>query len=409
MISRNLRHLRLFLAVAELKSVTQAAETWHISQPAVTQALNKLEDETGGALFERSRNGFFLKPRGDILLRRVVSAFGLLDPVLATISPRLRISLTYAQLQALVAVSEAENFTLAARQLGLAQPTVHRAVTQIEQEAARSLFERTAFGILPTRLCQALTQAARLAIYELDQADAELAEFDGGEAGSIVIGAMPLARSVLLPTALVRFRQQYREMAVQVVDGPYLGMLNELRRGSLDILLGALREPAPIDDIVQEALFDDRLALLSRPDHPLAARSVISVEDLLAYPWVVPHSGTPTRAQFETIFSSAGRQPPRCLIESGSLLLMRGLLLESDHLCCISHVQARTECDRGLLRQLPFDTDDLVRPIGLTFRAGWRPTNPQRKMIDILTEVAALLGEGPRGFGESQAAGATSG
>ncbi|MBA4784886.1 MAG: LysR family transcriptional regulator, partial [Rhizobiales bacterium] len=256
MISRNLRHLRLFVAVAELRSVTQAAERWHVSQPAVTQVINKLELETGGALFERSRNGFFLTPRGEILLRRVESAFGLLDPVLATISPRLRISLTYAQLQALVAVSETENFTLAARQLGLAQPTVHRAVTQIEQEAARSLFERTAFGILPTRLCQALTQAARLAIYELDQADAELAEFDGGEAGSIVIGAMPLARSVLLPTALVRFRQQYREMAVRVVDGPYPGMLSELRRGSLDILVGALREPAPIDDIVQEALFD---------------------------------------------------------------------------------------------------------------------------------------------------------
>ncbi|MCF6369263.1 LysR family transcriptional regulator [Rhizobium halophilum] len=383
---RNLRHLRLLVAVAELKSVTLAAEKWHVSQPAVTQALNKLEFRAGGALFERSRTGLFPTSRGETLLRRVVSAFALLDPIAKSISPRLLTSLTYPQLQALVAVSENENFSLAARQLGLAQPTVHRAVTQIEREAARSLFERTAFGIIPTRLCQSFARAARLAIYEFDQADAELAELDGGEAGSLVIGAMPLSRSVLLPSALARFRQCYRDMAVRVVDGPYQGLLGDLRRGSIDFLVGALRDPAPIGDIVQIPLFEDRLALLSRPDHPLAMRQTVSVEDLLAYPWVVPHQGTPTRDKFEAIFSAPGSRAPSRLIESGSLLLIRGLLLESDHLGCISHVQARTECDRGLLRQLPWETDAYIRPIGLTYRTGWRPTRPQQKMVDLLTE-----------------------
>ena len=244
MISRNLRHLRLFAAVADLKSLTLTSEKWHISQPAVTQAINKLERETGGALFERSRHGFFLTPRGEVLLRRVEAAFGLLDSILSEISPRLRMSLSYAQLQALIAVSESENFTLAARRLGLAQPTVHRAVTQIEQEAARSLFERTSFGILPTRLCQALAQAARLAIYE----------FDGGEAGEIVIGAMPLARSGLLPRALARFRAERPTYPVRIHDGPYDELLSALRRGSIDFLVGALREPAPIGDVVQQRL-----------------------------------------------------------------------------------------------------------------------------------------------------------
>ena len=391
MTARNLRHLRLFCAVAELRSLTLTAETWNLSQPAVTQAISKLERETGGLLFERSRNGFAATARGDVLLRRVYRAFALLDPVLDAISPRLRVSLTYAQLQALVAVSESENFTLAARQLGLAQPTVHRAVTQIEQEAARSPFERTAFGIIPTRLCQSLTQAARLAVYELDQADAELADLDGGESGSMVIGAMPLARSVLLPTALTKFRETYKQMAVRVVDGPYPTLLHELRRGNLDLLVGALREPAPIGDVRQDALFDDWLALLCRPDHPLATHAAIGVDDLLSYPWVVPQAGTPTRVQFESIFAAAGRAPPRRLIESGSLLLMRGLLLESDHLCCISRIQAKMECEKGLLCQLPFATNELARPIGLTSRAGWRPTPPQRRLLEILREVGSHL------------------
>lgn len=388
MISRNLRHLRLFSGVAELKSLTLTSERWHISQPAVTQAINKLERETGGALFERSRHGFFLTPRGEVLLARVESAFALLDPVLNDVSPRLRLSLSFAQLQALVAVSESENFTLAARRLGLAQPTVHRAVTQIEQEAARCLFERTLFGMLPTRLCQALAQAARLAIYEFDQADAELAEFNGGEAGSIVIGAMPLARSVLLPRALARFRQQQPTYPVRINDGPYDELLGALRRGAIDFLVGALREPAPIGDVLQQRLFDDRLALLAGPGHPLASRSDIGVDDLLDYPWVVPRIGTPTREQFETIFTSSGKEPPRRLVESGSLLLMRELLNESEHLGCLSRYQSQRECDHGLLVSLPYPTDHLVRPIGLTHRANWRPTRAQSLMVQVVAQVA---------------------
>ena len=389
MISRNLRHLRLFAEVADLKTLTLTSEKWHISQPAVTQAINKLEREAGGTLFERRRHGFFLTPRGEVLLPRVESAFGLLDPVLNDISPRLRMSLSYAQLQALVTVSESENFTLAARRLGLAQPTVHRAITQIEQEAARSLFERTSFGILPTRLCQALAQAARLAIYEFDQADAELAEFNGGEAGEIVIGAMPLARSGILPQALARFRAERPTFPVRIHDGPYDELLGALRRGAIDFLVGALREPAPIGDVVQQRLFDDRLALLCRPGHALAGRDDLTVDDLLAFPWVVPRRGTPTRDQFETLFTQSGRNPPERLIESGSLLLMRELLNESNHLGCLSRHQCQRECDYGLLASLTYPTDHLIRPIGITCRENWRPTNAQSLMLQLVAEVAS--------------------
>lgn len=388
MISRNLRHLRLFVAAAELKSLTLTSQKWHVSQPAVTQALNNLEQQAGGSLLERSRHGVFLLPRGEVLLKRVENAFRLIDPVLEEVSPRLHNSLTFNQLKAMVAVSESENFTLAAHQLGLAQPTVHRAVTQLEQAAGRRLFERTAFGIIPTRLCQALVQAARLASYELEQADAELIEFDGGEAGSVVIGAMPLARSALLPKALARFRQEYSTASVRVVDGTYEALLRGLRRGTTDLLVGALREPTPIHDVVQEQLFGDKLALLAGLQHPLAQKKSPTIEDLLSFPWVVPQQGTPTRIQFEMIFTAAGYKPPKRLIDSGSILLMRGLLSESDHLGCISRHQSQPECDNALLVQLRYEADDSRRPIGLTYRDNWQPTRMQRRMVELLREAA---------------------
>ena len=388
LISRNLRHLRLFAAVADLKSLTATSLALNISQPAVTQALGKLERESGGPLFTRTPHGFFLTDRGALLHHRIEAAFALLDPALADISPRLKMTLSYAQLLSLIAVGECENFTLAANKLGLAQPTVHRAVTQVELEAGRRLFERTSFGIIPSRACQAAIQAARLSMYELDQADVELAEFDGGEAGRIVIGAMPLARSTLLPRALSRFRQARPTYPVSILDGPYDELLGGLRRGAIDFLIGALREPLPIGDVVQQTLFHDRLALIAGPGHPLLGLETPRFVYLFFFPWVVPRRGTPAREQFRSLFTENGRDPPERIIESGSLLLMRELLADRQHLGCISRHQSEREAEHGLLAPLPFPTDHLVRPIGITTRQTWSPTKPQKLMLDLLSEVS---------------------
>lgn len=387
MISRNLRHLRVFLAVVETGSVTLAAERCHVSQPAVTQAINKLESEAGGILFDRTRQGLFATERAKLLVERIRRAFALLDPALGDLSPRLRITATTAQLNAVIAVREAENFTLAARRLGLAQPTVHRAIAQLEREAARALFERTSFGLVATRQTKALAQSARLAFTELDQAEADLAELDGGEAGRLVIGALPLSRSVILPSALVEFRKRRPTQPLTVIDGLYVELLGGLRRGDIDVIVGALRDPAPIGDVVQEPLFDDRLSVLASSEHPLAKRTGITLDELRSCAWVVPRQGTPSRSQFDEHFARSGLL--RGIIETGSILLMREILLNSDHLGCISSAQAEAEVAKGLLVRIDARIEWRARPIGLTYRRGWVPTAAQALLLELIREAAA--------------------
>jgi DNA-binding transcriptional LysR family regulator len=55
---------RYFLAVCETRSVTRAAEAAHVSQPALTQAIRKLEDEFGGPLFHREGKAMLLTELG---------------------------------------------------------------------------------------------------------------------------------------------------------------------------------------------------------------------------------------------------------------------------------------------------------------------------------------------------------
>ncbi|MDD7970976.1 LysR family transcriptional regulator [Roseinatronobacter alkalisoli] len=388
MTRHNLRHFRVFLAVAELRSPSAAARRCRVSQPAVTQSLNKLERTMGGGLFQRTRQGFFLTDRGRIFEARIRRAMDRLDSALHDVAPRLTVTATLSQLQALIAMTEAQNFTLAAHHLGLAQPTVHRAVTQIEEASARVLFERTSFGMVATRPCRRLAQAARLAFAEFEQAEGDLAEFDGRDAGHIVVGALPLSRTVILPEALARFRALRPRHRVRIFDGPYDEMLAGLRRGDIDLIIGALRDPLPIEDVVQEKLFSDRLTILAGPQHPLAGRQDIALDELARHGWVVPREGVPARAQFDALFLDRGLPLPDSIVECGSILLMRELLNRSDLLGCISAQQAEAEIARGLLTRVRTGIDWAGRDIGLTCRVDWVPTAAQALFLDLVRSVA---------------------
>jgi DNA-binding transcriptional LysR family regulator len=382
----SLRHLRAFLTVVETGSVTEAAHVCFVSQPAVTQAVAKIERTAGLPLFSRTPQRIFANAAGDLLAVRLARAFAYLDPALTELSHRLKMTATNAQLRALIAVTEAENFTLAARRLGVSQPAVYRAVSQLEEEAGRPLFERTSYGIVPTRPAQLLAQAAKLAFLELTQADADIADMTAAECGEIVIGATPLAKSYLLPKAIAAFRVVRPYLPLRIQEGPYDELMSALRRGDLDLLVGALRVPPPTDDIEQRVVFHDTVVLVGGNHHPFANSDGITVDELVKYPWVISPEGTPIRRHFDKIFLDAGRYPPRNIVETGSLILMRELLDETDHLGCTSGLQAEAEIKRGLMRALPFDLKHTSRPIGVVLRKGWLPTAAQKEFLNLLLD-----------------------
>ncbi len=385
----SIRHLRMFQTLAETHSVTRTAEMCHVSQPAVTQAMGKLERDGGQALFRRSPQGIFLTPAGEVMARRTHRALAFLDAAMGDMSRNIRLHATRAQLAALIAVTEQENFTLAARQLGLAQPTVHRSASMLEQSAGVQFFERTAHGLIATRAARQLSQAARLAFAELDQAETDLAALSGREVGRITVGALPLSRSSLLPAAMLRFRTRHPSFPFEIIEGRYDELLAALRRGEIDMVLGALRIPSPIQDVEQLRLFDDSVAIVARKDHPLARQDRVTVADLHRFPWVIARQGTPIRATLEGLLPPATM---RGAIVASSEILLREILRDSDHLGALSRIQTLPSGEAQALTVLPVDLPATLRPIGIATRAGWEPTAAQREFIDLLHEEAAALG-----------------
>ena len=64
----SIQQLRVFVAVAHSRSLAEASERVHLSQPAISIALRKLEDNVGGALFARTSRQLALTPEGDAFL-----------------------------------------------------------------------------------------------------------------------------------------------------------------------------------------------------------------------------------------------------------------------------------------------------------------------------------------------------
>jgi LysR family transcriptional regulator, regulator for genes of the gallate degradation pathway len=392
----NLRHLVLFDEVVRRGSVSATARAAHLSQPAVTQAVSHIETVLGARLMQRSYSGVALTGAGRAAAARIERALQMLREALPAARTRsangvaedVLSGITSTQLNALIGVVEAGAFARAARRAGRARAAVQRAARQLEKSLGTELFEVTSFGVRPTREAEKLALRTRLAFAEVAQGQAEVAAAEGTGSGSTTIGAMPLARSVLVARAVLEFAQTRPEHGISILDGPYESMLGALRRGGADVLVGALRDPVPSEDVVQEHLFEDPLAIVVGAGHPLADGAAPTLAALARYPWIAPRRDSPLRRHFDALIARLERPRPVAPIECNSLVAARSMLIASDRVMLLSEHQIHHELETGQLVALPHPFGSVTRSIGLTVRRDWRPTEVQGQLVDGLRRHA---------------------
>lgn len=394
----SLHHLHLTQEVARLGTVSAVSRHLHLSQPAVTQAVANVERYFGAALFTRESTGMKLTAAGLICSQRIERATTQLQDGLTELLRRsgrtvanveqLALRLTNAQLNALTAFTQHGSFTRAARASDVAQPTLHRAARTLERALGVALFERTSFGVRTTRDAEVFSRCVRLAFAEVAQARAEIDGLSGTASGITVIGAMPLARSFLIPSAVIAFKRDHPQHEVSIIEGTYEHLVGALQSGEADFLIGALRDEAVVGNVKQEHLFDDPLSIAMRSGHPLTARKRVRVADLIAYPWIAPRVGSPLRAHLEALFAAAGVPPPTHSVQCNSLIAARAFLMEGDYLMLSSAHQIHYEVRAGLLVALPHPGGRVTRSIGLTMRRNWQSTPAQSRLLEVLREVS---------------------
>ena len=350
-----------------------AADAVHISQPALTQAIARLEAAVGADLFFRQNDGMMPTAAAELFYPRVVAALGFVRST----------QVTHAQLRAFWALARGGSYAEASHNIGLAPASLHRAVTDLELALGEPLVKRLGRKLELTPYGRTFARTVRLAHAELTAGLSELEVLRGESAGKISVGAMPLCRARILPATIVDFQRTYPTFEVHVAEGSHAELADPLRDGELDLLIGALRDPAPGRDLVQEPVFIDKPVVLGRAQHPLASKKGrATLRDLAKYDWCLPQRGVPLRDRWQALFEAEGLKPPHVRVEIGSGIAIRQILMNTDALTLLSPDQVALELESKWLAIVA--KTQLTRTIGFIYRADWRPTAAQRRFIETL-------------------------
>ncbi|NIJ09208.1 DNA-binding transcriptional LysR family regulator [Sphingomonas vulcanisoli] len=383
----NLRHLRALAAIVAHRNVSAAAEAVSLSQPALTQGLAKLERQLGIPLFLRRTDGVHATPAGLVMAERATAALDHLAKAVRAMGrggargfARADLLMTGTQLHAFLSLADAGSFAAASARTGITQPALHRAVRDLEQLCGIALDERTGRGLTITAAGRRLARGIRLAAAEIAAAISEVSP-DPGVGTRIAIGAMPLSRALLLPAAIAALMRNEPRVTIDVREGSWRELVEPLRDGAIDLMVGALRDPPP-SGLVQEPLFVDRLIVVGRAGHPLLGGPPPTLDDYRRYGWVIGQPDTPLRRHWQRLFE--GGPTPAAPLECGSVMVIRGVLGQSDLLTLLSADQVAVEIANGMLALIGALPVHGERTIGLTTREGWRPTAVQTRFLGLL-------------------------
>lgn len=374
------RQARIFLAVANAASVTGAAKIVNRSQTSVTKSIQDLEQQLGVSLFNRTPKGVSLTaygealiPRAELAARAFAAAKQLVPPAILASAPGaarfFRMDMSETWLDAFLAVVDHRNIGSAADHLGIKPAAVSSSLRKLEDSLHLMLFERTPNAVITTTLGQSIAQHVKLARSYMRNACDEISNMQGAQVGRVSIGTMPYSRTMLVPRAINQLLANHPYLDISTHEGPLEDLVAGLRCGDIDLMVGALHGPSSDGGLSEERLIDDQLSIIVRAEHPLTKKNKVRWKDLLEYPWVLPRQGTTTREMFDRLVKMREDESPSHVVETSSLVLLRGLLMESDRISARTKHQIYYEERSGLLATLPVNLAELRFSIGITTRA----------------------------------------
>jgi LysR family transcriptional regulator of gallate degradation len=413
----NLSQLRAFRLVADTGSATRAAAALFRAQSAVTRSVQELESALGEPLFDRSPSGMLPTPVGRAVLKRCERIFAELEELAQWCSARQArrrpategalpaYLLNTRRLQLFAALARHRHMPSAARTFGISQPAVSTAIRVLESGAGLTLFHRSPRGILLTTEGETFLLRVRRALNELRHIPDDIAATHGKIQGTVTVGALPLGRTLILPRAIARITKENPGVCTVTNESAYEALVADLRAGDIDFILGALRDNDALSGLKNERLMSSDMALLVRPDHPLARVPELTITDLREAQWVLPRSNAPARALFEAQFKRIKVKPPMPTVETADLAVIRGLLLDTDMIAAVSAHQLHLEIQSGQLAVLDVKLHNTRRDIGLITRSTGNPSPAARALIDAIRLSVVDTGRtvsGPRAHVKSQ-------
>jgi LysR family hydrogen peroxide-inducible transcriptional activator len=293
--------------------------------------------------------------------------------------------ITLKQLRYLTALAEHRHFGRAARACTVTQPALSMQIRELEKDLGVVLVERRHGDVTLTATGLALARRAETVLAGAH----DLVDFArlGSRplTGGLALGIIPTLAPYVLPKVLPALQKQYPDLRVELRETQTKVLIDELMRGTLDVLMLAL--PVLEAETATAALFDDPFLLAVPKDDRRPAGTVVSADDIDLARLILLEEGHCLRDQ--ALAFCAGDQRERSFgLGATSLATVLQMVANGYGITLLPQVAVEVEARDQRVKLLRFAPPAPSRTIGLA----WRPTSPRksdfaalgRLVVDVL-------------------------
>ena len=276
-------------------------------------------------------------------------------------------------------VAENSSFTLAGRQLHVAQSAISRKIKLLEDELGEKLFRRVNKKVFLTPAGKVMLRYSDRVFQELRSASLEIADLRDVNQGVLRIGSGMTACIYLLPPVIEKFQKRFPKVDIQVQTGPADVILPKVRDGALDV--GVVTLPVNVPDLDVAPFAREEMVLVASPrNRKLANRRTIRAAELEGLRMILFNPGTATRRLIDDYFRRLSIQPDVAM-ESENIASIRPLVRINLGVSILPLAAVADEAKRGELTYLRMTDEPLTRDIGLvSHKSNYQP----RLLIELM-------------------------
>lgn len=274
----------------------------------------------------------------------------------------------------------------ASERVSLTQPAISKTLKDLERILGVSLMHRDRGGVELTREGTVFRQFAEQSLAALGHGLASLDALSSGATAPLRIGALPSVAADLLPDVILRFAELSPLTPVTIEDGGIGGLVERLRSGDLDLLVGRMGRPETMTGLSFTQLYAEQVVFAVATDHPLArATNVKALSDCRI---LYPPKGAAIRPLVDRFLIAQGIGGWANQIETVSGAFGRAMTLgPAQAIWIISQGVVARDIASGRMTSLPIDTTTMAGPVGILARAEEDPTPTIRLFRQALLEA----------------------
>jgi len=277
-------------------------------------------------------------------------------------------------------IAEEGSFSRAGQKLLRTQPAVSLALKRLEAELGVTLIDRTTKSL-------SLTDAGRLTLEYCDRYEGldrelrtALAALQGLEAGRLSIGANE-STALYLIGPVIEYRKLHPFIHIEIRRSLSSRIPEELLRGRLE--MGAITYDPGDDRLTLREIYQDHLAFIVSPDHRLADRRELSIQELGEETFIAHNVSGPYRRRVIEAFQSH-RVPLNMGIELPTIETIRRMVQLNMGVAFLPRMCVQHDIDHGVLVEIPVAEIEMERKIRLVYAANRQLSHAGRAFLEVL-------------------------